>query len=113
MSKSARSKDHPVWIRIKMIANSRAHRAMQKEFLHLNSHVCPQVDDKFALAEEGKMSLCALRAWLGQVHTDYVSALEKAHEKNIKLRIRLREAERKTNVPARAIQDYTDTSIEA
>lgn len=40
------------------------------------------------------MNLDELRAWLGQVHTDYVQALERAHEKHIKVRIRLRDAER-------------------
>lgn len=95
MSLSTRSKGQPIWFRIKMIASSRAHRAMKKYGrLKLGTNLCPQVDEKFAEFKEGKITLDQLRAWLGQVHTDYVSALDQTQEKMVKLRIRLREVER-------------------
>lgn len=79
-----------------MIAHSRAHRAMQKYGrLGLGTNLCPQVDEKFAEFEAGKITLNQLRQWLGQVHTDYVSALDQTQEKMVKLRIRLMDAERR------------------
>lgn len=89
MSKSARSHDRPLWLRVRMIANSRAHRAMQAQTLKLPTNLCPQVDEKFAAVKRGELSIDCLRSWLGQVHTDYVNALEQAHVGWIKTRVRL------------------------
>jgi hypothetical protein len=73
-----------------MIAGSRAHRAMKKfGLLKLNTHVCQKVDEKFDQLKHGEITLEELRHWLGQVHTDYVSALEQTQEKLIKNRIRM------------------------
>ena len=91
LSLSTRSKGQPIWLRIKMIAVSRAHRAMKKHGkLKLGTNLCPQVDEKFEEFKRGEITLAQLRQWLGQVHTDYVSALEQTQEKLIKTRIRYR-----------------------
>ena len=96
MSASTRMHGYPIWQRIKAMAGSRAHRFMRRfGYLKLNSHVCPQVDEKFAEFKAGKITLNTLREWLGQVHTDYVSALDQTQERYIKLRLRLRAEERK------------------
>jgi hypothetical protein len=62
--------------------------------LKLGTNLCPQVDEKFDECKAGKITASQLRKWLGQVHTDYVSALDQTQEALIKLRIRLREVER-------------------
>lgn len=104
MSMSTRNRGQPIWFRIKMISASRAHRAMRKfGLLKLNSHVCPQVDAKFDDVRAGKLSLAELREWLGQVHTDYVSALDQTQEQLIKMRIRLRHVERERDLANKVI----------
>lgn len=96
MSLSTRNHDQPVWFRIRMIAASRAHRAMKKYGkLRLGTNLCPQVDEKFDAFEKGEITVSELRAWLGQVHTDYVNAMEHMETKHVKTRIRLRETERR------------------
>lgn len=94
MSMSTRRHDAPTWLRIKMIATSRAHRAMKRQHLHLNAAFCPAVDAKFKEVVSGGLSLHELREWLGQVHTDAIGALEDTQVKLIKTRIQLRDAQR-------------------
>lgn len=98
MSQSTRDHDSPPWLRIKMIAQSRAHRAMKKYgVLKLGTSFCPLVDQKLDDLQAGKITIGELRSWLGQVHTDCVNALDHVEEKLVKTRIKLMLAERKTN----------------
>lgn len=83
---------------MRIIAISRAHRAMKRQTLGLHSHVCPVVDEKVAAVKAGTLSLDEFRAWLGQLHTDYVSALEQSENTLVKTRIRLVVAERSMKV---------------
>ena len=101
--------DQPWWLRIKAMAASRAHRAMKKYgLLKLGTNLCPQVDEKFAELEAGKITLGQLREWLGQVHTDYVSALDQTQEKLIKLRIRLMNTERSADSKIAAFDEAAE-----
>lgn len=89
MSNSTRNHDKPAWLRVRMIANSRAHRAMKSQALKLPAHLCPTIDEWFKEFQDGLIDVRVLRNRLGQVHTDYVNALEQAHVGWIKTRIRL------------------------
>jgi len=112
MSQSTRDHDQPIWARIKMIAASRAHRAMKKYGrLKLGTNLCPQVDEKVEAFKQGEITLAELRRWLGQVHTDYVSTLDQTQEKLIKLRIRHREQDRDYGALRKAFQAYNAAII--
>lgn len=94
MSQSTRNHDQPIWLRIKMIAQSRAHRSMKRQTLKLPTNLCPTIDEWFQQFRDGLIDSHVLRNRLGQVHADYVNALEQNIEKHIKTRRRLMWTER-------------------